>query len=265
METEKESSPAAEVLAAAALLSDASEALGLLPAPIAAAARAEIARLAAQDRIRRATSLARSVPAALHPAPAPDADGLADAVAGVPALGPALRALGLPVDTGAPVRGARGPAPGTLAALAASVGPGRGPAPRWLPAVRDLPLAGIRVLARAAQGGDARLTAELCRRLEPADAEALVAARCAPLPGEPGVARRILAALARDSEPEPRSLAVRAGAYRVGWALGDLRDAPAGWPAALVGAVRRAQSAAALTAPETDAASERGSFESDAT
>jgi hypothetical protein len=256
--------PAFEVLAAAALLcGGAPEAMDRLPGPLAAGARAEIARLGALDRVRRATSLGRSVPAALRPAPGPDAQGLADVARGVPSIAPALRALGLPVEAGAPVRGARGPAPGTLVALGAAVGPGKGASPSWLPAVRDLGAAGIRLLARAGRGGDPRLVAELCRLLEPADAEALVAADRRPPGGDPEVARRILAALAKDAGPEPGSLAVRAGAYRVGWALGGFRDAPAGWPAPLVEAVRRAQSAAALCAPESDGESERAALDSE--
>jgi len=250
--------PAGQAIAAAVLVTGGEAAVALLPDDLAAPARAALAELAALDRVRRATTLGRSVPAALRPTPAPDPRSLETLVAGVPALGPTLRTLGLSVPVRAPVRGPRGPSRDLLAAVGAAIGPAAAAVPPWCPPPDGLALAGVRLLARAVGDLDAQAAAEICRRVERTEAETIVALWRAGTDGDPELARRILAAASRDSAPE--SLALRAGAYRIGWALGSGLDAPAGWPAAIVAAVRRAQSAAALSAPVGDAEKERGAL-----
>jgi hypothetical protein len=254
--------PAGHAIAAAVLVTGGEGAIALLPDDLAGPARAALAELSGMDRVRRATTLGRLLPALLRPAPAPDPGTLEEAQAGVPALGATLRTLGLAVPVPAPIRGARGPSRAVLAAVAAAVGPAALPVPSWCPPHESLARAGVRLLARAVGDLDARAAAEICRRVERTEAETIVALWRAGVDGDHDLARRVFAAASHDARPA--ALASRVGAYRVGWALGPAADAPAGWPAETVACVRRAQSAAALTAPPGDAEKERQALAADA-
>ncbi|MBI2897037.1 MAG: hypothetical protein HYY06_26000 [Deltaproteobacteria bacterium] len=186
--------PASRAMALVSCLAGDDDApLDLVPEPWRTEAREARERLNAQDRLRRAATLAREsiecfrVPAP-HQARRPLPRGLAIALA--------------PLDPPPP----------------------SGPLPPWVErAVGALSSIGVLSLARAASASGPSAMAELARRLGQDGARALIEARRSP--ADPALLERSrrLVASAMD-EPGADDIARRVGLFRLAWALTADRD-----------------------------------------